>query len=154
MRPVVAPNSTTPLIDRVGEDLGYSPWVTVTQKNIDDFADATGDHQWIHVDPLRAATSPLGTTVAHGYLILSIASGLLLDLFDFEEETTVLNYGLDRVRFPASMPPGSSLRMHAVITGAEPAKGGTQLQVRVTFEAREIERPVCVADIVWRVMHD
>jgi acyl dehydratase len=151
LRPEPAASQPT-LADQIGQEIGVSPWHTVTQQMIDTFADATGDHQWIHTDPVRAARSALGTTVAHGYLILSLASGLLLDMLGFDETVTVLNYGLDRVRFPASVPPGTDVRMRAVVTGAEPAGGGTQLHLRLTFEARGIERPVCVADIVWRVL--
>jgi acyl dehydratase len=151
MRPAIA--ATQPaLAEQVGQEIGVSRWVPVTQKMIDTFADATGDHQWIHVDPVRAARSPLGTTIAHGYLILSLASGLLLEILGFDETVTVLNYGLDRVRFPASVPPGTDVRMRVTVTGAEPAGDGTQLHLRLVFEARGIERPVCVADIVWRVI--
>jgi len=151
MRPAISASQRS-LAERVGEEIGVSRWVPISQAMIDTFADATGDHQWIHTDPVRAARSPLGTTVAHGYLILSLASGLLLEMLGFDETVTVLNYGLDRVRFPASVPPGTDVRMRAVVTGAEPAGGGTQLHLRLTFEARGIERPVCVADIVWRVL--
>jgi acyl dehydratase len=150
----MAANAVSPaaLADLVGCELGVSPWVTVTQDTIDAFADATSDHQWVHVDTARAAASPLGSTIAHGYLILSLASGLLLDMLGFDDSVTVLNYGLDKVRFPASLPAGADVRMRAVVTSAEPARGGTQLCVTVAFEARGIERPVCVAEIIWRVL--
>ncbi len=146
------PPTPEALTEHIGEEIGISPWLAVSQDTIDTFADATGDHQWVHVDPVRAATSPFGTPIAHGYLILSLASGLLLDMFGFGESVTVLNYGLDKVRFPASVPSGSPVRLRAELLEAEPKGAGTQIKVRATFEAKGVERPVCVAEILWRVI--
>jgi acyl dehydratase len=144
--------TSPPFAERIGEPLGPSPWIDVGQDRIDAFADATEDHQWLHVDRARAATVSPGTTVAHGFLTLSLISGALLDLLELDPEATVLNYGLDRVRFPARVPAGSRVRVHATILGAEPARLGTRLSLRCVVECEGAERPACVADLVWLVL--
>lgn len=132
----------------VGEHLGFSPWTTITQQRIDDFAEATGDHQWIHVDPVRAAASPFGSTIAHGYLTLSLVSTFIEQVVDISESTTRINYGAERTRFPAPVPVGSRLRGGVEITALDPTTQGHRLQVRVTVEIEGQDKPACVTDMV------
>ncbi|MGI5442348.1 MaoC family dehydratase [Streptomyces shenzhenensis] len=134
----------------VGEQLGYTDWLEVDQKRIDLFADATGDHQWIHVDPEKAAAGPFGTTIAHGYLTLSLLPLFGPQLLRVEGATMGVNYGTDKVRFPAPVPVGSRLRATARITGAEDVTGGVQLTVAFTVEREGGGKPVCVAESVSR----
>ena len=134
-----------------GEDLGTSDWHEVTQKAIDAFADVTGDHQWIHVDQERAKQTPFGGTIAHGYYTLSLAPRFSYDLFKLEGVAFGLNYGLNKVRFPAPLPVGSRVRMHAKLTALEEVPGGAQMTVEVTFEREGGDKPVCVAQTVVRV---
>ena len=132
-----------------GETVGTSPWMTVTQDLIDRFADVTDDHQWIHVDPERAARSPLGTTIAHGYLTLSLIPSMIRDLYSVAGVGSRLNYGSNRVRFPTPVPRDGRLRTHLKILSSEDGTHGT---VRVTWEATvELEgsdKPACTAEIV------
>jgi acyl dehydratase len=132
-----------------GERIGTSSWHEVTQPQIDAFADATGDHQWIHVDPARAADGPFGTTIAHGYLTLSLAPGLLYPLLP-TNGGLVVNYGLNKVRFPAPVPVGSRVRLHADVAGVDEFDGGRQVTLALTFEREGAEKPVCVAEAVYR----
>ena len=134
-----------------GEDLGTSGWHEVTQKDIDAFADVTGDHQWIHVDPERARQTPFGGTIAHGYYTLSLAPKFSEQIYALEGFAFAINYGLNRVRFPAPLPVGSKVRMHAKLKGLEPVPGGAQLTVEITFEREGGDKPVCVAETVARV---
>ncbi|AJE39935.1 MaoC family dehydratase [Streptomyces nodosus] len=134
----------------VGEQLGYTDWVEIDQKRIDLFADATGDHQWIHVDPGKAASGPFGRTVAHGYLTLSLLPLFGPQLIKVENVRMGLNYGTNKVRFPAPVPVGSRLRATAVITGVEDVPGGVQLAVAFTVEREGGDKPVCVAESVAR----
>ncbi|MEU2335699.1 MaoC family dehydratase [Streptomyces sp. NPDC013172] len=134
----------------VGEQLGFTDWVEVDQKRIDLFADATGDHQWIHVDPEKAAAGPFGTTIAHGYLTLSLLPLFVPQLIKVEGVTMGVNYGTNKVRFPAPVPVGSRLRATATITGAEEVTGGVQLTVAFTVEREGGDKPVCVAESVSR----
>ncbi|MEU3751211.1 MaoC family dehydratase [Streptomyces olivoreticuli] len=134
----------------VGEELGPSDWLEVDQKRIDLFAAATGDHQWIHVDPERAAKGPFGTTIAHGYLTLSLLPSLVPLLMRISPVRMGINYGLNRVRFPAPVPVGSRLRARAVITGVSEVEGGVQLTTAVTVEREGGDKPVCVAESVSR----
>ncbi|MEU6605808.1 MaoC family dehydratase [Streptomyces shenzhenensis] len=134
----------------VGEQLGYTDWLEVDQKRIDLFADATGDHQWIHVDPEKAAAGPFGATIAHGYLTLSLLPLFRPQLLRVEGATMGVNYGTDKVRFPAPVPVGSRLRATARITGAEDVTGGVQLTVAFTVEREGGDKPVCVAESVSR----
>jgi len=134
-----------------GEDLGTSDWHEVTQEAIDAFADVTGDHQWIHVDPERAKATPFGGTIAHGFYTLSLAPGFNEQIFRLEGFAFAVNYGLNRVRFPAPLPVGSRVRMHARLKELEPVAGGAQMTVEVTFEREGGDKPVCVAETLARV---
>ena len=134
----------------VGEQLGYSDWVEIEQKRIDLFAEATGDHQWIHVDPEKAAAGPFGTTIAHGYLTLSLLPLFGPQLISVEGVQMGVNYGTNKVRFPAPVPVGSRLRATAKITGVEDVTGGVQVSVAFTVEREGGDKPVCVAESVSR----
>ncbi|MFJ3585479.1 MaoC family dehydratase [Streptomyces sp. NPDC090127] len=134
----------------VGEQLGHSDWLEIEQKRIDLFADATGDHQWIHVDPERAASGPFGKTIAHGYLTLSLLPTLVPQIMRVEGMKMGLNYGTNKVRFPAPVPVGSRLRAGAVLTEVTEAGGGVQVTATVTVESEGGEKPVCVAESVSR----
>ncbi|MFF2197502.1 acyl dehydratase [Streptomyces sp. 3211.6] len=134
----------------IGEPLGPSGWLEVDQKRIDLFADATGDHQWIHVDPERAAAGPFGSTIAHGYLTLSLLPSLVPQVMRVEGMRMGINYGLGKVRFPATVPVGSRLRATAVITEVTEAGGGVQVAATVTVEREGGEKPVCVAESLSR----
>ncbi|MEU5514536.1 MaoC family dehydratase [Streptomyces griseoaurantiacus] len=134
----------------VGEQLGYSDWVEVDQKRIDLFAEATGDHQWIHVDPEKAAAGPFGTTIAHGYLTLSLLPLFGPQLLTVEGVRMGVNYGTNKVRFPSPVPVGSRLRATARITGAEDVPSGVQVTVAFTVEREGGDKPVCVAESVSR----
>jgi len=134
-----------------GEDLGTSGWHEVTQQAIDTFAEVTGDHQWIHVDVERAKSTPFGGTIAHGYYTLSLSPMLSDQIFELEGFAFAINYGLDRVRFPAPLPVGSRVRMHAKLTKLEDVPGGAQMTLEFTFEREGGEKPVCVAQELARV---
>jgi acyl dehydratase len=132
----------------VGAHLGYSGWHTVTQQQIDTFAEATGDHQWIHVDPVRAAEGPFGTTIAHGYLTLSLVPMLVWEIYRVEGIRMGVNYGSNKVRFPAPVPVGSKVRAGVELLSVTPGGGGCQVVARVTLEREGGDKPVCVADAV------
>ncbi|MFB7500814.1 MaoC family dehydratase [Streptomyces sp. NPDC056161] len=134
----------------VGEQLGHTDWLEVDQKRIDLFAEATGDHQWIHVDPEKAAAGPFGGTIAHGYLTLSLLPLFGPQLLRVDGATMGVNYGTNKVRFPAPVPVGSRLRATARITSAEDVAGGVQLTVVFTVEREGGDKPVCVAESVSR----
>ena len=134
----------------VGQELGVSEWVSVEQKRIDQFADATGDHQWIHIDPVRAAAGPFKTTVAHGFLTLSLLPEMSASAFEVRDTRMGVNYGLNRVRFPAPVPSGSRLRGRFKLLSYEPIEGGAQMVVEVTMEREGSPKPVCVAESVAR----
>ena len=134
-----------------GETLGTSGWREVTQEDIDAFADVTGDHQWIHVDPERAKDTPFGGTIAHGYYTLSLAPALSEEIFAVEGVAFGVNYGLNKVRFPAPLPVGGKVRMTAKVAGVEDIQGGAQLTLELTFEHEGSEKPVCVAESLARV---
>ncbi|MFI8964215.1 MaoC family dehydratase [Streptomyces sp. NPDC053493] len=134
----------------VGEQLGHSDWLEIEQKRIDQFAEATGDHQWIHVDPERAAAGPFGRTIAHGYLTLSLLPTLVPQIMRVEGMKMGLNYGTNKVRFPAPVPVGSRLRASAVLTEVTEAGGGVQVTATVTVEREGGDKPVCVAESVSR----
>lgn len=131
----------------VGERLPPSPWLTVTQGMIDDFAAATSDRQWLHVDPDRARLGPYGTTIAHGFLLLSLIPRLLRECVDMSAATTRINYGTDRVRFPAALPSESRIRAHATLTSATPVGDGVRITVDCHLEREGNDRPVCVAQV-------
>ncbi len=135
----------------VGQELGLSGWREISQQQVDAFADATGDHQWIHVDPERARDTPFGGTIAHGFLTVSLAPSFMAEMFVIEDISFGLNYGLDRVRFPAPLPVGSRLRMRAELTAAEDLPGGgVQTTTTFTFEREGGDKPVCVAESLGR----
>jgi len=134
----------------VGQDIGCSDWITVDQQRIDLFAQATGDHQWIHVDPVRAAAGPFGTTIAHGFFTLSLLPEMFASGFSVGAVRLRINYGLNRVRFPAPVPAGSRLRGHFKLLSYEPLEGGAQLGVEVTMEREGSPKPVCVAESLAR----
>ena len=134
-----------------GTELGVTDWHEVTQGEVDAFADVTGDHQWIHVDPERAAQSPLGGTIAHGLLTLSLAPAMTSKLLSFEGFAFALNYGYNRVRFPGPVPVGSRVRMRATLAAVEDIPGGAQITIVQTFEREGADKPVCVAESLARV---
>lgn len=141
------------LLELVGTSLGPTDWVALGQDRIDLFADATGDHQWIHVDVERArAESPFGGPIAHGYLTLSLVNLFLPELLTVEQFSAGLNVGLDRVRFPSPVPAGSRIRATGEVSSAEQVKAGVQVVVRVTVEIEGQDRPACVADTVSRFL--
>lgn len=136
----------------VGEVLGRSEWVTVDQETIDAFAEVTGDRQWIHVDRERAARGPFGTTIAHGYLTLSLLPRLIATAYRVDNVSAAINYGSDRVRFPAPLPSGSRIRATAELLAADDVPGGVQAKTRVTVEREDGERPVLVAEPIVRYL--
>lgn len=133
---------------RVGERMGPTAWTAVTQPQVALFADLTQDHQWIHVDELRAKEGPFGTTIAHGYLTLSLVPFLLGQLLEVTGTSMAVNYGLEKVRFPAPVPVGASVRASAEIVGVQQGAGSKQMTVRVSVACDAAEKPVCVADVV------
>ena len=135
----------------VGQELGTSRWHEVTQDAIDAFAEVTGDHQWIHVDPERAKDTPFGGTIAHGYYTLSLAPMFSYEMFSLEGFAFGVNYGLNRVRFPAPLPVGAKVRMRAMLKEVEEIPGGAQICVELTFETEGGQKPVCVAEALSRV---
>ena len=134
-----------------GEQLGVSDWMTIEQQRVNAFADATEDHQWIHIDPQRAAAGPFGSTIAHGFLTLSLLPHLIDQTYRVEGKTMVINYGLNKVRFPTPVPVGSSVRAEVVLVEATEVTGGLQLVVRATLQIDGNAKPGCVADWVTRV---
>jgi acyl dehydratase len=139
------------LTSAVGRHLGYSDWLEIDQERIDKFADATGDHQWIHVDPERARTGPFGRCIAHGYLTQSLVSHFLPQILRVEGISMGVNYGADRLRFPAPVPVGSRIRAGAELLEAAPQKDGSvQAKFRVTVEIEGSEKPGCVIDMIAR----
>jgi acyl dehydratase len=136
---------------RVGQELGVSAWLDVTQDKINAFADDTGDHQWIHVDTERAAQTPFGGTIAHGLYTLSLGPQFTYSLFAVEGFAFGLNYGYGRVRFPAPLPVGSRVRMRATLASVDDVPGGVHMVVTQTFEREGAEKPVCVAESLVRL---
>ena len=135
----------------IGQELGVSGWHLVTQEEINRFADATHDHQWIHVDAERAEReSPFGAAIAHGYYTLALVPYLLSQAFTVTGIRLGVNYGLDRLRFPAPLKIGQSVRARALVQNVEDVAGGVQVLLQVTWEAKESRRPVCIADLVYR----
>jgi acyl dehydratase len=134
----------------VGTHLGYSEWQVIDQKRVDLFADATGDHQWIHVDPERAKDGPFGGAIAHGYLTLSLAPTMLSEILTVEGMKFGVNYGCNKVRFPSPVPVGSELRLGAAVGGVEDVGGGVQVTIDLTFEVKDAPKPACVAQVVYR----
>jgi acyl dehydratase len=140
----------TELRGLLGSTLGVSEWHVIDQTQIDKFAEVTGDYQWIHVDQVRAAAGPFGTTVAHGQLTLSLLPVMERTAFRVDGVRMTVNYGLNRVRFPAPVPVGSCLRGHFKLTSFDPIEGGAQVGVEMTAERQGYEKPVCVAEAVLR----
>jgi acyl dehydratase len=138
------------LRQQVGETIGTSEWISVDQPRIDQFAQATGDHQWIHVDPERAATGPFGAPIAHGFLTLSLLPLMGETAFDIADVRMGVNYGLNRVRFPNPVRVGSRVRGHFKLLAWEPLDGGAQLITEVTVELDGAAKPACVAESVSR----
>ena len=139
------------LLGAVGKSLGASEWLTIDQARVNQFAGATGDHQWIHVDPERARAGPFGGTIAHGYLTLSLVNLFLPQLLEVRGTSMGVNYGCDRVRFPAPVRVGSRVRGVGEIVAAEPVRGGAvQVTVRISVEIEGGDRPACVVDTISR----
>jgi acyl dehydratase len=138
------------LLGMAGADLGYSEYVTVTQDQINTFADATNDHNWIHIDPERAKTGPFGVPIAHGFLSLSLVIPMWTELLDATDVDTKVNYGLDKVRFVAPVPVNSRIRMHAVIDSITEVRGGIQLAVTQTIEVEGSDKPAVIAEGLYR----
>ena len=138
------------LKSKVGEHLGWSDYHQVTQDQINAFAEATGDHQWIHVNPEMAKAGPFGTTIAHGYLTLSLVPTLMAQVMTMEGVQMGVNYGANRVRFPAPVPSGSKVRLGATIAAVEEIAGGVQNLVDVTIEVEGASKPSLVAQLVFR----
>ena len=148
-------NSAAAVLQAVGQDLGTTDWLSISQERIQTFADATGDHQWIHVDPERARQGPFGTTIAHGYLTLSLANLFLPQLVQYEGLKMGVNYGCDKVRFPAPVPVGSHVRGHGQVIAAEPVAGdGVQVTVRISVEIDGSDKPGCVVDTISRLFFE
>ncbi|MGW5430217.1 MaoC family dehydratase [Streptomyces sp. NPDC004059] len=133
-----------------GSDLDTSEWIEVTQERIDTFADATGDHQWIHTDPQRAAQGPFGAPIAHGYLTLSLFIPLFTELLDVRGVTTKVNYGLNKVRFPAPVKAGSRIRLAARLSSVEEVPGGVQITIDGTIEVEDGTKPAAVLQSLSR----
>ncbi|MFD3701986.1 MaoC family dehydratase [Nocardia sp. NPDC058658] len=140
------------LVGAVGTHLGYSEWHTVTQAQIDTFADATGDHQWIHVDPAMAAHGPFGTTIAHGYLTLSLVPDLVGQVYRVEGVRMGVNYGANKLRFPAPVPVDSKVRAGVELLSVQPGGGGHLVTAKVTVEREGGDKPVCVVETVSLVV--
>jgi acyl dehydratase len=132
----------------VGQDLGTGSWRVVSQSRIDAFADATDDHQWLHTDPERAAAGPFGTTIAHGYLVLSLLPALAADAYRIDGPTARINYGLDSVRFPAPLPEGGRIRVHSSLVELKETPGGARVVIHNVVELEGSAKPACVADTV------
>jgi acyl dehydratase len=135
----------------VGTHLGYSDWIEITQERINRFAEATSDHQWIHVDPDRAAQGPFGTTIAHGYLTLSLAVPAVEQLLQVEGALMGINYGANKVRFISPVPVGSRVRAGATVAQVEDFGGGRAVTLDVVFEIEGNEKPACVAQVIFRI---
>ena len=136
--------------DLIGQQLGYSEWQAITQERVNLFADATDDHQWIHVDPERAKEGPFGGAIAHGYLTLSLAPVLLNKVIRVDKMTFGVNYGANKIRFPSPVLVGSELRMGVTVAGVEDVDGGVQVTFDLVMELRDAKKPACVAQVVYR----
>jgi acyl dehydratase len=134
----------------VGKEVGVSDWYEVTQQAIDEFAEVTQDFQWIHVDPERAAETPFGGTIAHGLYTLSLGPKFSYEIFDIQGFAFGVNYGYEKVRFPAPLPVGARVRMRATLTSVEDVAGGVQIKITQTFEREGGDKPVCVAEALSR----
>lgn len=148
-RPIVL-HGLEGLRQRAGDSVGVSDWRSVRQEDIDTFAKMTGDEQWIHTDPTRAAFGPFGATVQHGFLTLGLATGLLWSVVVVDGFNVILNYGLNEVRFPAPLRVGRRIRMHVLIAEVKELEGGAEVVYRLTYEIEGEPKPCCVADLVFR----
>ena len=146
-------SGTEELRKAVGEDLGYSEWITVDQARIDTFAEATDDHQWIHVNPQRAAGGPFGRTVAHGFLTVALLPAFGWDTFAVEGVAMTVNYGLNKVRFPSPVPVGSRVRGHSTLIDVVDVAGGVQATFGGTVEIEDWPKPACVAEVILRYLN-
>jgi len=144
-------NGIEELQAKAGEDIGVSDWHDVTQDDVDEFARVTGDDQWIHIDPDRARSTPFGGTIAHGYYTLSLHPVLAKQLLRYEGFAFGVNYGLNRVRFPAPLPVGNRVRLRMTLIDVEDVLGGAQVTMRLTFESEGALKPVCVAEQLTRL---
>ena len=133
----------------VGTVLGTSAWLTIEQERVDLFAEATGDHQWIHVDPESAAQGPFGTTIAHGYLTLSLIPALLSEVFSITDSQMGVNYGVERARFTSPVPSGSDVRLKATLHGTERRPNGVLFRLGVEIEIRDHEKPALVGEVLY-----
>lgn len=145
-------SSPDELLQAVGSDLGASEWIEIDQRRIDLFADATGDHQWIHVDPEAAAAGPFGATIAHGYLTLALTNQFLPEIVRVEGVSMGINYGANKVRFPQPVTVGSKVRASAVLTEAQEIPGGVQAVITITVEIDGQDKPACVVESVSRFL--
>jgi acyl dehydratase len=143
-------NGRDAIIALVGTDLGTSDWVEITQERVNLFAEATGDHQWIHVDPARAAQGPFGGPIAHGYLTLSLIVPMFTQLLEFQGGTMSVNYGLNKVRYPSPVPVGSRIRLAARVAAASDVPGGAEIVLAAVVEIDGSTKPACVAEVVYR----
>jgi len=152
--PMTTTNATTDMASlrqAAGTHLGYTEWQEMTQERVNMFADATDDHQFIHVDPERAKQTPFGGTVAHGYLTLSLMAPVMGELMKVSDAQMGVNYGLDKVRFPAPLPVGAQWRGSGEIVEVSEVPGGLQVKVKGTIEVKDSEKPVCVAECLVRL---
>jgi len=140
------------LLGAVGRDLGSSNWITIDQDRIDTFADATGDHQWIHVDPAKAAEGPFGAPIAHGYLTLALTNLFLPEIIRVDATSMGVNYGVNKVRFPQAVVVGSRVRANAVLSDAIEVAGGVQAVITMTVEIEGQSKPACVVESVSRFL--
>jgi len=147
---MITVNGIDELKGLVGQDLGVSEWLEITQERVNTFADATGDHQWIHVDPEKAKAGPFGGPIAHGYLTLSLVIPLFNELLRIDGVKMGVNYGLEKVRFPHPVPVGSKIRLNAKVVSVEDVPGGTQSTFDFTVEIDGVAKPACVARTVYR----
>jgi acyl dehydratase len=138
------------LKELVGEHLGYSDWLEITQERVNTFAEATGDHQWIHVDIERAKAGPFGGPIAHGYLTLALGPTLAPEIYTVSGIAMGINYGTEKVRFPSPVPVGAKLRLGATLTGVDDVAGGAQVSMEFVFEVEGAPKPSCVANVVFR----
>ena len=144
-------NGIEDLKGRVGQELGVSDWHEVSQAEIDAFAEATDDHQFIHVDPERAKQTPFGSTIAHGLYTLSLGPKFSYEMFSFDNVAFGINYGYEKIRFPAPVPVDSKVRMRAELLSVHEIPGGVQFKVKQTYEIEGAEKPACVAEALARV---
>ena len=144
-------NGLDDLESRVGSHLGYSEWHNVSQAQVNTFADATADHQWIHIDVERAKAGPFGGPIAHGYLTLSLAPMLMAEIMTVKGVAMGVNYGADKIRFMSPVPVGSNVRAGAEVVSVDRFDGGAQYKIKMTFEVEGTEKPACVAEVIYRV---